>query len=252
MIEFDGGKRVLAAGLQPLRGDQPSRCGQQTAGRSPAGCAPARSSGRTRRPVSRPSIAARLSSRLSRHTWVCARATSSHAPRSCAGRANARPPSAASTDGSISPTTLRAISFWIDEHIAQFAVVLLGPVMQPVRSFNQLRADAQSLVCAANAAAHHIAHPELAADRTDIGRAILVDEGRVARDHEQPFDARQCRDQVFGHAIGDMPGSGSSLKFSNGRTAIEGRSGNAGKRPVAACLGWPPLAAASARTPSNR
>ena len=76
--------------------------------------------------------------------------------------------------------------------------------MQPVPRLDQLRADTQSLRCAANAPAQQIAHAKLAADRAHVGRPILVDKGGISRDDEQPFDARQSGDQVFRHAIGEM------------------------------------------------
>src|ERR1043165_1713584 len=58
--------------------------------------------------------------------------------------------------------------------VAKLAVILLGPVMQPVLRLDQLGADTQSPAGAANASAQQITHAQFAADGTEIGRAILV------------------------------------------------------------------------------
>ena len=88
--------------------------------------------------------------------------------------------------------------------VAEFAVVLLGPMMSAGHRVDQLGADAQPLAGPAHAAFEHIANAELACDLPDIDGAALVDKGRVARDDEQPPDAGQAGDQVLGYAVGEI------------------------------------------------
>ncbi len=90
------------------------------------------------------------------------------------------------------------------KNIAQLTVVLLGPVMAARRRFNELCADAQPLAGPANAAFEHITHAQLARDLPHIDGAVLVDECRVAGDHEQPADAGQAGDQILGHPVGEV------------------------------------------------
>ena len=56
----------------------------------------------------------------------------------------------------------------------------------------------------AHAAFEHVAHAELAADLPDVDRAALVGEGRIARDDEQCRKARECRDDVLDHPVGEV------------------------------------------------
>ena len=69
---------------------------------------------------------------------------------------------------------------------------------------NQLRADAQPLAGPAHAAFEHIANAKLARHLPDVDGAALVDKGRVARDDEQPPDARQASNQVLGYAVSEV------------------------------------------------
>ena len=84
------------------------------------------------------------------------------------------------------------------------AVVAFGPVVAAGRGVDKLRADAQSRAGAAYAAFEHVTHAELARDLFHVDRAVLVDEGRVAGDHEQPVDAGEPGDQILGQAVGEM------------------------------------------------
>ena len=56
----------------------------------------------------------------------------------------------------------------------------------------------------AHAAFQHVAHAQLAAHLLHVDRPALVGEARVARDDEQPADARQRRDDVLDHAVGEI------------------------------------------------
>ena len=56
----------------------------------------------------------------------------------------------------------------------------------------------------ADAALEHVANAELTADLLHVDRPPLVGEGRIARDHEQPTDARERGDDVFHHSVGEI------------------------------------------------
>ena len=84
--------------------------------------------------------------------------------------------------------------------------------------------------------------PSSRATSCTLDRLALVDEGRVARDHEQVAKARQLGDDVLGHAVGEELLLGSPLMLANGSTAIDGLSA-AGRHGV----GRAPAPAAPAR-----
>ena len=204
IIEGDRPHGVLAAGRASLDRDRSTPCARQTPGKNPAGFAPARSPDRPRRPVRGRRSQSRSPARVRRQKCVCARATSSQAPRSSAERESARTPSAASRWGSIAAATLRVISSCTAKMSPSFAVVAFGPVMAAGRRVDELRADAQLLAGPAHAAFEHVADAKLARDLLHIDRAALVDERRVAGDDEQPADAGQPGDQVLGDAVGKI------------------------------------------------
>src|SRR5271166_1133826 len=64
--------------------------------------------------------------------------------------------------------------------------------------------DAEPRARLAHAALQHIAHAKLAPDLSDIDRPSLVGEARIARDHEQPPDARQSGGDVFDHSVDEI------------------------------------------------
>ena len=66
---------------------------------------------------------------------------------------------------------------------------------------DQLRGDAQPIAGAADTAFERVADAKVATDLADIHRAALVGESRIAGDHEQRADARQCRRDVLDQAI---------------------------------------------------
>ena len=72
------------------------------------------------------------------------------------------------------------------EEVGDVAVVLLGPDLQAASGIVEERRGAEPLAGAPDAAAEHVAHAELAADRLQVGRAALPGEGGVAgRDEER-------------------------------------------------------------------
>ena len=69
---------------------------------------------------------------------------------------------------------------------------------------DELPGDAHAIAGLAHAAFEHVAHAELAADLLHVDRPALVGEGRIARDDEQPLDARKAGDDVVDHAVGEI------------------------------------------------
>ena len=90
------------------------------------------------------------------------------------------------------------------EDIAELPVVAFGPVMGAGDRVDELRADAQPVAAAAHAAFEHVADAKLARDLAHIDSAVLVDEGGVAGDDEQPSDAGKPGDQILGNAVGKI------------------------------------------------
>ena len=72
------------------------------------------------------------------------------------------------------------------EQVFQHAVVAVGPDVLAGLGLDQLAGDAQAPVGHAHAALEHVAHAEIARDGAHVGRLVLVDEGRIPRDDEQP------------------------------------------------------------------
>ena len=92
---------------------------------------------------------------------------------------------------------------------------------------DELRGDAHAVARLAHAAFEHIADAELASDLPHVDRLALVGEARIARDHEQPFDARQAGDDVLDHAVGEILLLRIAAHVLERQTAIEGLSGSA-------------------------
>ncbi len=76
--------------------------------------------------------------------------------------------------------------------------------MSTRRGIDQLTCDADTVSGLAHAAFQHIADAELAADLLHVHRAAPVGEARIARDDEQPADAREFGDDVFHYAVGEI------------------------------------------------
>src|SRR5262245_7996789 len=77
-------------------------------------------------------------------------------------------------------------------------------MMAPAYRINELGADAQPLALTAYAPLEDVADAKLATNPADVGTLALVLKGRVARDDEQPANARKARDQVLGDAVGEV------------------------------------------------
>ena len=79
------------------------------------------------------------------------------------------------------------------EDIFEPAIVTFGPQMSTSFGIDELGTDPHAVSCPADASLQHIAHAQLAADALHVHRLSLVGEARIARDDEQPLDARQAR-----------------------------------------------------------
>src|SRR6185312_5195092 len=86
----------------------------------------------------------------------------------------------------------------------QIPVIMLRPDVAASRDVIELRGDAYPAALLAHAALDHIAHAEFLGDLTDVHGSALVDEGRIARDHEEPAYPGQCRDDVLADPVGEI------------------------------------------------
>ena len=87
-----------------------------------------------------------------------------------------------------------------------------------------------------------IAHAELAPDLLHLDRLAFIGEGRIASDHKQPADTRECGDDLLDHAVAKYSCSGSPLKLAKGSTAIDGLSGRGRSGATAAVEDTAPVA----------
>src|ERR1700681_200874 len=76
--------------------------------------------------------------------------------------------------------------------------------MPACRSLYQLAGNANATTRFPDAAFQHIAYAEFASDLIDIDSLAFVGEARIAGDHEQRLEARQRRDDVLDHAVGEI------------------------------------------------
>ena len=90
------------------------------------------------------------------------------------------------------------------EDVVERAFEALRPEMRAGRGVDQLPGDAHPVAGLAHAAFQHVAHAKLAADLLHVHGPALVGEARIARDDEQPADARQRGDDVLDHAVGEI------------------------------------------------
>ena len=74
----------------------------------------------------------------------------------------------------------------------------------PVVDVVELRRDAHAVAVLAHAAFDHIADAELVGDLLHVDGLALVDKRRVARDHEEPAQLGQRRDDVLADAVGEI------------------------------------------------
>ena len=90
------------------------------------------------------------------------------------------------------------------EHVGEIAVVALRPDVAAGGDVVELRRDAHAVAALAHAALDHIADAEFLGDLLHVDGLALVDERRVARDHEEPAQLGQRGDDVLADAVGEI------------------------------------------------
>jgi hypothetical protein len=69
---------------------------------------------------------------------------------------------------------------------------------------DQLGRDPHPLARLAHRAFQRVTHTELAADLLHVNGLALVRKARIAGDDEEPADARERRDDLLDHAVGEI------------------------------------------------
>src|SRR6516164_3101164 len=90
------------------------------------------------------------------------------------------------------------------ENIVELTVVTLGPNVRSDCGVDELPGYAHAIASLAHAAFEHITHAQLAADLLHVDCLALVGECCVARDDEEPSDARETSDDVLNHAVAEI------------------------------------------------
>src|SRR5262249_38377296 len=79
-----------------------------------------------------------------------------------------------------------------------------GPDMRPGLSLDQLNGNAYPVAGLPHRALQDVADAELAPDLFHIDGLALVNEARIAGDHEEPADAAERGDDLFHHAVREI------------------------------------------------
>src|SRR5215831_21344370 len=87
------------------------------------------------------------------------------------------------------------------ENVVDRTVETVGPDMRAGGGVNQLASDAHAVAGLAHAALEHVTHTKLVADLTQIWGFALVRKTRIARDHKEPRQSRDRRDDLLDDAI---------------------------------------------------
>ncbi len=90
------------------------------------------------------------------------------------------------------------------EYVGKIAVVALGPDMAAGGDVVELCGDAHAVAALAHAALDHVADAEFLGDLLQVHGLALVDERRIACDHEEPAQLGQCGDDVLADAVGEI------------------------------------------------
>src|SRR5205085_7568202 len=90
------------------------------------------------------------------------------------------------------------------EDVFEIAIELVRPDVRVRRRINQLAGHTNPFSRLAYAAFQHIASAKLTADLLDVDGLSFVGETRISRDYEQQFRARQSRDDILDHAVGEI------------------------------------------------
>jgi hypothetical protein len=90
------------------------------------------------------------------------------------------------------------------EDVLDAAVKMICPEMHASGSIDQLSRDAHALLVLAHAAFEHITNAKLPTHLFYIDCTVLVAKARIARDHKQPTDATQRRDDVLDDSVREI------------------------------------------------
>ena len=90
------------------------------------------------------------------------------------------------------------------EDVFERTIEPVGPEMRSAGSFDQLRRNANPLPRFAHRSFEHVSHVEVLSDLLCVDRTALVGESRISGDYKKPADARECRNDLFDHAVGEI------------------------------------------------
>jgi hypothetical protein len=121
------------------------------------------------------------------------------------------------------------------EQVLELAVVALGPDVPVGFGIDQLHGYAHPVARLAHAAFDHVLDAEFGRHVLNPDRPVLVDEGRVARDHEQVAKPRELGDDVFGQAVGEELLLGLAAHVDERQHCDRGLVGDCADRALRAC-----------------
>ena len=111
------------------------------------------------------------------------------------------------------------------ERVAAFHIVAAGPELVAARRFDELNGDAHAVARAARAAGDDVAHAQFGADLPDFGRTLRVGKTRTpGRSRRSPGTRASNAMMSSARPLAISSSARSSERFSNGSTAIDGRS----------------------------
>ena len=115
-----------------------------------------------------------------------------------------------------------ASSLWIANKSAAVRSYASAQTLRILRQINQLCCDAEAITGALNGNPENVSNAELPTDLAQIARhaAFILPHAGVA-DDLQIRDPGQIRQDLLLHTVSEYAFRSSSLKFSNGRTAID-------------------------------
>ena len=102
------------------------------------------------------------------------------------------------------PTTLSVIRSWRSKTSSMPPSYWFAQRCAPVSASTSCAVTRRRLPDLRTPPFQDVAHPEFAPDLAHVDGLALVDEARIARDHEQPLDPRQSGDDVLDHPVGEI------------------------------------------------
>ena len=90
------------------------------------------------------------------------------------------------------------------KYILNLTVKSIGPKMRTCERVDQLSRDTYLQTGFSDAAFENLSDAKFAPHLLAVDRFALVGKTRIARDHEQGLETRQCGDDVLDHAVGKI------------------------------------------------